>query len=252
MNRSNVNFLRHKIKKSKVTTGPKEAIKFPVRWATYGIASTVVFLSSTNLVQEPETVKRVPAVAETVAQIQTPPKVEVVSAQAPDMSNEEVAMMNELKSKNIKGVQDVKKDENGDVMLVLNTDQFFQLGTARIVDEKVPQLNEIAGALKASAQGLGEGAALEIESHTDDSPIVKQKHLYQSNWELSAARAASLVHLFEDAGFSKDKMKLVGYGDSRPVVPNRDPSGEPIVTNAVKNRRIVLRVYHSDQEKNSI
>lgn len=167
------------------------------------------------------------------------------------MSKEELAMLQDLKAKNIKGIETVKKDQKGDVTLVLNTDQFFQSGTARINGEKVTQLTEIADALKASAQNLA-NAALEIESHTDDSPIVKQKHLYQSNWELSAARAASLVHVFEEVGFNKDQMKLVGYGDSRPVVPNRDPNGEPIARNAMKNRRIVLRVFQANSEKGSI
>jgi chemotaxis protein MotB len=233
MNRSNVNFLRHKIKIKKKNTAKKSQGSSVIR-LSYGIVGVVFMFTSVNLSQEQEKVAKA---------IQAP-VVEVVK--------QEVVETNDLESKNINRVQDVKKKVNDDVMLVLNTDQFFQLGTARIVDEKVPELNEIVGALKASVQNFGEGAALEIESHTDDSPVVKQKHLYQSNWELSAARAASLVHLFEEAGFSKEKMKLVGYGDSRPVVPNRDPSGEQILTNAVKNRRIVLRVYHADQEKNSI
>ena len=197
----------------------------------------------------PVAVEVEPMTTESVA---SAPVVEVIQEKNQIMTWEEVSMLNDLQSKNIQGVQSLKKGEKGDVSLVLNTDQFFMVGTAKIASEKVPQLSEIAGALKATAKELGDRVALEIEGHTDDSPIVKQKHLYQSNWELSAARAASLVHLFEEAGFDKEKMKLVGYGDSRPMVPNRDPNGEPITGNAVKNRRIVLRVYPADPGRGSL
>ena len=313
MNRNQVNFLRHRIKRKKPTktakvknnrefvpVDPISGSESRARWVLRGLAGMTIVLGAISMLQKREKIqlgfqnlnlfaqskiamlnsndeidlnsiqsivgdsesvtttksepqKAVPTVEviqESVSDEAATQQAEVLSNQT-SMSPEELAMLQELKAKNIKGVQAVKKDQKGDVMLVLNTDQFFQLGTARIAGEKVTQLTEIAGALKASAQNLA-NAALEIESHTDDSPIVKQKHLYQSNWELSAARAASLVHVFEEVGFNKDQMKLVGYGDSRPVVPNRGPNGEPIMSNAMKNRRIVLRVYQPNTEKNSI
>jgi len=205
--------------------------------------------SSPTVASSPVAVEVEPMTTESLA---SAPVVEAIQEKNEIMTWEEASMMNELQAKNIQGVQSVKKGEKGDVSVVLNTDQFFMVGTAKIANEKVPQLSEIAGALKATAKELGDRVALEIEGHTDDSPIVKQKHLYQSNWELSAARAASLVHLFEEAGFNKEKMKLVGYGDSRPMVPNRDPNGEPIAGNAVKNRRIVLRVFPADTGKSNL
>jgi flagellar motor protein MotB len=286
MNRSHVNFIRTKVKKKK-TSGSvrkKSSPRFvPANAAPKKIGSStriailaglglvvgasgyfgaIHFVSSQSTVAGitaitkagNEVVASIPVIQSKVEMevVQTTPVVEAIQEKAEIMTWEEASMLNDLQAKNIQGVQSVKKGEKGDVSLVLNTDQFFMIGTARISNEKVPQLSEIAGALKATAKELGDRVALEIEAHTDDSPIVKQKHLYQSNWELSAARAASLVHLFEEAGFEKDQMKLVGYGDSRPVVPNRDPNGELINGNAMKNRRIVLRVYPAATQKESI
>jgi flagellar motor protein MotB len=287
MNRSHVNFIRTKVKKKKSTVGTKKktesryipvtvtsksGVSFPrialmvgmgvmvgaagYLGATSYVARQTAILSQTTPVVQPANPPSIPnsmkQASVDVEVVQNAPVVEAIQEKNDIMTWEEATMLNDLQAKNIQGVQSVKKGVKGDVSVVLNTDQFFMIGTAKISNEKVPQLSEIAGALKATAKDLGSQVSLEIEAHTDDSPIVKQKHLYQSNWELSAARAASLVHLFEEAGFEKDQMKLVGYGDSRPVVPNRDPSGELIVGNAVKNRRIVLRVYPADSQKGSM
>jgi flagellar motor protein MotB len=286
MNRTHVNFIRSKVKKKKpsLSNQKKSAPRFVPAVTTkksYGsfprialmvgmglVVGSAGYFGAINYVSTQAAAISNPAIEKTASSlmisnptvqskvdvevVQNAPVVEAIQEKADIMTWEEAAMLNDLQAKNIQGVQSVKKGEKGDVSVVLNTDQFFMIGTAKISSEKMPQLSEIAGALKATAKDLGEQVALEIEAHTDDSPIVKQKHLYQSNWELSAARAASLVHLFEEVGFEKDQMKLVGYGDSRPVVPNRDPSGELIVGNAMKNRRIVLRVYPADFQKGSM
>jgi chemotaxis protein MotB len=98
-------------------------------------------------------------------------------------------------------------------------------------------------------RGIAARSGIEIQGHTDDSPVIKQRKIYPSNWELSTARAASLVRAFEDAGFLKSNLKVVGFGDSRPMVPNRTPDGKVIEENLVKNRRIVLRVLPERQRE---
>jgi len=269
MKHGHVNFLRKKISKKKNSSkgipklpskSSKPSVKKFAAVTVLGLVAVASALLRGYIPNLPLRSEAGPSVlaAETKSETERLVEPELIQAkpvaQAPDVDavQEPSALISELQAKNTKGIETIKKGQKGDVFVVLNSDHYFQVGTAKISDEKVIQLAEIADVLKTTAKEFGDKVALEIEGHTDDSPVVKQKHLYPSNWELSAARAASLVHLFEGAGFDKEKMKLVGYGDSRPVAPNRDPNGEPIVSNAIKNRRIVLRVYASENQMNSI
>ncbi len=130
-----------------------------------------------------------------------------------------------------------QKDE---LEVTLDSDSLFESGTAKLDIRSEAALLQIESILK----NVNEMAVVEIEGHTDDSPVIRQKKFYPSNWELSAARAASLIPLLERAGIEKEQLRVVGYGDSRPVVPNRVPSN-------AKNRRIVLRVFpQGDLRKN--
>jgi len=74
-----------------------------------------------------------------------------------------------------------------------------------------------------------------VEGHTDDIPIVTPK--YPSNWELSSARASTVVRLLESAGFDHSDLRPVGLADTEPLVPNRG-----LAANRALNRRIVIRV----------
>jgi len=58
--------------------------------------------------------------------------------------------------------------------------------------------------------------------------------VFPSNWELSAHRAASVVHLFMNNGVQPDRMAAIGYGEYRPIADNATPEGRR------KNRRVVL------------
>jgi chemotaxis protein MotB len=71
-----------------------------------------------------------------------------------------------------------------------------------------------------------------VEGHTDDRPIRTTE--YPSNWELSAARAASVVHLFMDHGIAPDRLAVLGFGQYRPAAANTSASGR----NA--NRRVSI------------
>jgi chemotaxis protein MotB len=62
---------------------------------------------------------------------------------------------------------------------------------------------------------------IRVEGHTCDLPI--RSALFPSNWELSARRATNvLLYLITRASVSPDRAAAVGYGDTRPRVPNRD------------------------------
>jgi chemotaxis protein MotB len=73
---------------------------------------------------------------------------------------------------------------------------------------------------------------IRVEGHTDNRPI--NTAAFPSNWELSAARAASVVHLFMQQGLEPARLAVIGLGEYRPTHPNDTPEGR----NA--NRRVVL------------
>jgi chemotaxis protein MotB len=70
-----------------------------------------------------------------------------------------------------------------------------------------------------------------IEGHTDDRPI--NTVIYPSNWELSSARATSVVRYFSDVhGIAPDRISALGYGEYRPISPNNS------IENRAQNRRV--------------
>lgn len=115
----------------------------------------------------------------------------------------------------------------------ISTDILYDSGVAKLAPEAVPVLHQLAGILKPFPNPIT------IEGHTDNVPIAT--YAYPSNWELSAARAASVVHLFMSAGVAPQRMTVVGLGEYRPSGSNADAAGRN------RNRRVVLVVMaHPD------
>ncbi|WP_250657827.1 OmpA/MotB family protein [Alkalimarinus coralli] len=78
------------------------------------------------------------------------------------------------------------------------------------------------------------GRPLVIEGHTDNTPI--STSLYPSNWELSAARANSVLHYLSSQGMPKSLMSTANYADTRPLVSNNTETNRGI------NRRVNLLI----------
>ena len=85
-----------------------------------------------------------------------------------------------------------------------------------------------------------------VEGHTDDTDIKSRK--YPSNWELSSARAAKVLSVFEKAGIKRNRLVAVGYGDTRPIYKNTDDNGKPIPENQKLNRRVTIKVLARGDE----
>jgi chemotaxis protein MotB len=101
----------------------------------------------------------------------------------------------------------------------------FGLGEAELRPEILPILGKI---LETINDGYKE---ILVEGHTDDIPISTER--FPSNWELSSARALSVVRYFHDQqGISAEKLVAVGHGEFRPVAANDSPD------NRAKNRRV--------------
>jgi chemotaxis protein MotB len=119
------------------------------------------------------------------------------------------------------------------VVVDISADILFPSGVARLAAGASPPLQQLADALKPFTN------AIRVEGHTDDRPISTVE--FPSNWELSAARAASVVHLFMDRGIEPDRLAVVGFGQYRPVDTNATPAGR----NA--NRRVAVVIVDSAQ-----
>lgn len=81
---------------------------------------------------------------------------------------------------------------------------------------------------------------IEIEGHTDDVPIQTLK--FPSNWELSSARAISVLKVFMELKATKHQLKAIGYADTIPIAPNRDELGNAIEKNQRLNRRVEIKL----------
>ena len=111
----------------------------------------------------------------------------------------------------------------------INASVLFAPGQATL------QQPESIGALEAVAKLLAAAhQEIRVEGHTDHVPIASP--LFPSNWELSSARASSVVRLFIAAGIAPSRLAAVGYADHKPVEPNDTPEGRS------RNRRVTLMI----------
>lgn len=127
------------------------------------------------------------------------------------------------------GLEDViiaNRTERG-VVLVLQDSVLFETGDAKIINTGYPFLDKV-GTMLESMPNL-----VKVEGHTDNRPITTLQ--YPSNWELSTARASSVIRYFiEKHNIDSARFVAVGYGETRPIVPNNSPE------NWEKNRRVEI------------
>ena len=118
---------------------------------------------------------------------------------------------------------------------------FFEPGSAKFTAEALPMLQVIYAQIAPLAKA---DISIEIDGHTDDSPVSSAQ--FPSNWELSSARAASVVRYFISKGFPASKLRAVGLAATEPKAPDRDSEGSPIPANQDLNRRVVIRLIKDD------
>lgn len=122
-------------------------------------------------------------------------------------------------------------------MLEISSSAFFASGSAELSESGKAILRDVAAELKSSAY---QGYQIVVEGHTDDTPIATAQ--FSSNWELSTARAAAVVHFLLDQGLAAQRLRAAGYADTKPKLPNRDAMGAAIPENQAQNRRVVIRL----------
>jgi chemotaxis protein MotB len=112
------------------------------------------------------------------------------------------------------------------IELEMNSQLLFLSGEAELSTKASPVLRKIAEVIRRMPN------VINIEGHTDDVPIDTIE--FPSNWDLSSARATTVVREFVRNGISPKRLSAVGYGEFQPVADNNDEAGRN------KNRRVVL------------
>jgi chemotaxis protein MotB len=149
--------------------------------------------------------------------------------------NELSAKLEELNGRLGQEIQDkqvkLQMMDKGLVITVVG-DLVFDSGKAQIRNEAYPILEKVASILKENVAQYNIG----IEGHTDNQNI--RYSGWKSNWELSSARALSVLHyLVNEKGLSPQRLSAIGYGEYRPVDSNETAQGRQ------SNRRVEIVIF---------
>ena len=124
---------------------------------------------------------------------------------------------------------------NDRVLIRIRERGSFGSGQAKLKNEFLPILKLIAEVLNQR-----DGHFI-IAGHTDDIPIETRQ--FRSNWDLSAARAATVVHYFiREGDIDPERMEIRALADNEPIVPNDSR------VNRAKNRRVEISVLHGNRQ----
>jgi chemotaxis protein MotB len=121
------------------------------------------------------------------------------------------------------------------IAIEINASVLFASGQATLEPGSIKALRAVGGVLAKVPNDI------QVEGFTDNTPI--NTAAFPSNWELSTARASSVVRLLAESGAPTDRLVAVGYGEFRPVDTNSTPEGR------ARNRRVTVMILSEQQEK---
>jgi chemotaxis protein MotB len=117
----------------------------------------------------------------------------------------------------------------------IKTDILFPSGSAQLAPNSADVIQRLGAALAPFPN------AIRVEGHTDNKPI--KTVAFYSNWELSAARAGSVVRVLQSRGVAPERLAVIGYGEQRPIQSNDTEQGR----NA--NRRVVVVILSTELQR---
>jgi chemotaxis protein MotB len=119
---------------------------------------------------------------------------------------------------------------------VFQSEVLFGLASAELSDEAKQRLMPVAQALKEISAKIPPDLnwVLRVDGHTDKRPIATAQ--FPSNWELSTARAISVVRFFIEQGIPANRLVAAGFGEYQPLDPGNDEAAFR------RNRRIELKL----------
>ncbi len=116
------------------------------------------------------------------------------------------------------------------ITVEINASVLFASGEAVLQPASIEALTAVARVLAQVDNPI------QVEGHTDNVPI--RSAAFPSNWELSSARAASVVRLLTEHGVAPARLVAIGYADNRPLDTNATPEGR------ARNRRVNILILH--------
>tara|TARA_Y100000589_G_scaffold317536_1_gene343763 strand:- start:361 stop:1494 length:1134 start_codon:yes stop_codon:yes gene_type:complete len=136
-----------------------------------------------------------------------------------------------LKQQIDQGLVAVEQDEDK-VIVTVGAGGAFASGSADLTPEAIAIMKQIAGVNSEN------DSEITVSGHTDDVPLIFGSR-YRDNWDLAAARSASVVQsLSFDGVIADDRLEAISYGESRPVESNETSAGRS------KNRRIEIEINY--------
>ena len=127
-------------------------------------------------------------------------------------------------------------------IITIPSEILFESGKSDLKWEALRALADVATQIQEKIASGGNWQ-IRVEGHTDNVPIHNKK--FSSNWDLSTARALSVVKFFMVHNYFKpDQLQAMGYGEFRPIVPNNTP------VNRRKNRRVEIRLSRLAKKDN--
>jgi len=167
--------------------------------------------------------------------------IEKISKLKNDMSELERAkdelekrLQDEINNKQVK----VEMQDKG-LVITFVSEVLFDSGKAKLRKDSYEKLDKVAGVLNTTVSDLNVG----IEGHTDNQPIKRSG--WKSNWELSTARALSVLHYLSDKSVAEPRLAAIGYGEYKPVESNDTREGRQ------KNRRVEIVILPKTETKKS-
>lgn len=124
---------------------------------------------------------------------------------------------------------------NGRLMINMPQDILFRSGSADVGRDGQAAITQVAAVLRDFRD-----RQFQVEGHSDNVPI--STRTFPSNWELSAARALSVVHILQAGGVEPTSLSAAGYGEFRPVASNDNKDARK------KNRRIEIVILPNLEE----
>ena len=155
---------------------------------------------------------------------------EMAAAEHDRLAGAQEAIQAELAAAGLDNAVAFRLEERGLVVTIVVDNVLFDVGSAALRDGGRAVLDHLAPALGRLPNPIA------VEGHTDDTPI-NGGGTYASNWELSTARATSVLrYLIEAHAVPADRLSAGGYADQRPVAGNDSAEGR------AANRRVELVV----------
>jgi chemotaxis protein MotB len=121
------------------------------------------------------------------------------------------------------------------ITVEINASVLFSPGQAKLAENSILSLQAVANVIKDHEHKIN------VEGHTDNLPINTEN--FPSNWELSSARASSVIRLFIEKGVEAHRLTAIGYGENRPIESNEIFEGRK------RNRRVTVMILSVDPDK---